>query len=143
MPVSSKKDNLDRAEQATLMADRARAGRGASGPSARGRGGGRAGADDKPKREAILDLAKFSDKRVRVKFMGGREITGILKGYDQLLNLVMDEVEEIIREPEGASTSSPSKTRSLGLAVIRGTSLVLINPVDGYEEIANPFVNQQ
>lgn len=75
--------------------------------------------------------------------MGGREITGILKGYDQLLNLVMDEVEEIIREPEGASTSSPSKTRSLGLAVIRGTSLVLINPVDGYEEIANPFVNQQ
>ncbi|KNZ62440.1 small nuclear ribonucleoprotein [Puccinia sorghi] len=139
------------------MADRGRGGRGGSGGNGRGRGGGRAGGDDKPKREAILDLAKFADKRVRVKFMGGREITGILKGYDQLLNLVMDEVEEIMRvaeegslasnsipaEPEGATVTSPPKTRSLGLAVIRGTSLVVINPVDGYEEIANPFINQQ
>ncbi|EFP84386.2 Sm-like protein lsm7 [Puccinia graminis f. sp. tritici] len=125
------------------MADRGRGGRGGSGGNSRGRGGGRAGGDDKPKREAILDLAKFADKRVRVKFMGGREITGILKGYDQLLNLVMDEVEEILREPEGATVTSPPKTRSLGLAVIRGTSLVVINPVDGYEEIANPFINQQ
>lgn len=41
-----------------------------------GRGGGRTGGggpEDKPKREAILDLAKYVDKRVRVKFMGGRE----------------------------------------------------------------------
>ncbi|KAH9445870.1 hypothetical protein Pst134EB_023703 [Puccinia striiformis f. sp. tritici] len=115
------------------MADRGRGGRGGSGGNSRGggRGGGRSGGDDKPKREAILDLAKFSDKRVHVKFMGGREITGILKGYDQLLNLVMDEVEEIIRDPEGSTVTSPTKTRSLGLAVIRGTSLVVINPVDG------------
>ncbi|PLW42514.1 hypothetical protein PCANC_08630 [Puccinia coronata f. sp. avenae] len=127
------------------MADRGRGGgRGGSGGNSRGRAGGRTGGDDKPKREAILDLAKFADKRVRVKFMGGREITGILKGYDQLLNLVMDEVEEVVREPEGgAAASSPPTTRSLGLAVIRGTSLVVINPVDGYEEIANPFINQQ
>lgn len=31
-------------------------------------------------------------------------------------------------------------TRSLGLLVARGTLLVLISPVDGSEEIANPFV---
>lgn len=67
---------------------------------------------DKPKREAILDLGKYADERIRVKFTGGREgglfikpmiffemliareVTGILKGYDQLLNLVLDEVEE-------------------------------------------------
>jgi len=30
--------------------------------------------------------------------------------------------------------------RSLGLVVARGTLLVLISPVDGSEEIANPFV---
>lgn len=28
---------------------------------------------DKPKREAILDLGKYANERVRVKFMGGRE----------------------------------------------------------------------
>jgi U6 snRNA-associated Sm-like protein LSm7 len=31
-------------------------------------------------------------------------------------------------------------TRSLGLVVARGTLLVVISPVDGSEEIANPFV---
>ena len=28
---------------------------------------------DKPKREAILDLAKYTNERIRVKFTGGRE----------------------------------------------------------------------
>jgi hypothetical protein len=28
---------------------------------------------DKPKREAILDLAKYVNSRIRVKFTGGRE----------------------------------------------------------------------
>lgn len=31
-------------------------------------------------------------------------------------------------------------SRSLGLIVARGTLLVLVSPVDGSEEIANPFV---
>jgi U6 snRNA-associated Sm-like protein LSm7 len=43
-------------------------------------GGGRHGGPqgpqptlDKPKREAILDLAKYVNARIRVKFTGGRE----------------------------------------------------------------------
>lgn len=28
---------------------------------------------DKPRREAILDLSKYVDERIRVKFTGGRE----------------------------------------------------------------------
>jgi len=74
------------------------------------------------------------DKAVMVKFNGGREITGILKGYDQLMNLVLDDVKEVMRDDEGNESS-----RSLGLIVARGTLLVLISPVDGSEEIANPF----
>jgi U6 snRNA-associated Sm-like protein LSm7 len=35
---------------------------------------------DKKKKETILDLAKYLDKRIRVKFSGGRESSGILKG---------------------------------------------------------------
>lgn len=52
---------------------RGQSSRGRGGPSARGgRGGGAAGAD-KPKREAILDLGKYVDQKIRVKFTGGRE----------------------------------------------------------------------
>jgi hypothetical protein len=51
--------------------------RGGGGGSSRGgRHGGPQGPQptlDKPKREAILDLAKYVDARIRVKFTGGRE----------------------------------------------------------------------
>lgn len=79
-------------------------------------------------------------------------MTGTLKGYDQLMNLVLDNVKEMTRgmfvihvtrrfhtdsqSDEEGNTSS----RNLGLLVVRGTLLVLISPLDGSEEIANPFV---
>eukprot|EP00947_MAST-08B_sp_MAST-8B-sp1_P006661 g6661.t1 len=34
------------------------------------------------------------------------------------------------------------KTRKLGLLVCRGTGVMIISPVDGTEEIANPFLQQ-
>ncbi|CRK48925.1 hypothetical protein BN1723_020687, partial [Verticillium longisporum] len=37
------------------------------------------------------------DKKITVKFNGGREVTGTLKGYDALMNLVLDDVEEVMR----------------------------------------------
>ncbi|TNY19047.1 U6 snRNA-associated Sm-like protein LSm7 [Rhodotorula diobovata] len=112
-------------------------GRGGAGAGARGPGGSRG--EDRPKREAILDLAKYVDKKIRVKFTGGREVVGTLKGYDQLLNLVMDDLEEAVNDPATGLPYVPARSRSLGLAVLRGTSLVVISPLDGSEEIANPF----
>ena len=50
------------------------------------------------KKESILDLKKHLDKKVRVKFQGGREVTGILKGFDQLVNLVLDEAVEHMQQ---------------------------------------------
>lgn len=91
-------------------------------------------------------------------------VKGTLKGYDALMNLVLDNVQETLRgehpvrafgfdglpktldEPLVLTVSATSdddgneSTRSLGLVVARGTLLVLISPVDGSEEIANPFV---
>lgn len=97
----------------------------------------------------------------------GVSVIGTLKGYDQLMNLVLDDVRELLRgmHPYHNSTLSahsfsfpisPSRilptnsitlldennnttTRPLGLLVARGTLLVLISPLDGSEEIANPF----
>ena len=49
-------------------------GSGGRGGAAGGRGGGQAGQQaEKPKKENILDLTKYMDKEVRVKFNGGRE----------------------------------------------------------------------
>tara|TARA_R110002003_G_scaffold107_6_gene8979 strand:- start:9421 stop:9705 length:285 start_codon:yes stop_codon:yes gene_type:complete len=36
-------------------------------------GGGAAGQTEKPKKENILDLSKYMDKQITVKFSGGRE----------------------------------------------------------------------
>ena len=47
--------------------------------------------------ESILDLAPYLEKRMRVKFNGGREASGILKGYDPLLNIVLDGAIEYLR----------------------------------------------
>ena len=37
---------------------------------------------EKRKKESILELGKFLEKEVRIKFAGGRECSGILKGND-------------------------------------------------------------
>ncbi|KAF2641926.1 U6 snRNA-associated Sm-like protein LSm7 [Massarina eburnea CBS 473.64] len=120
-----------------------RGGRGGRGGDRGGRGGGRGGHGggahaDKPKKENILDLSKYMDKRITVKFNGGREVIGTLKGYDQLMNLVLDEVKEAMADEEGNV-----RHRKLGLIVARGTLLVVISPVDGSEEIANPFIQEE
>jgi U6 snRNA-associated Sm-like protein LSm7 len=80
-------------------------------------------------------------------------VTGILKGYDQLLNLVLDDVTEELQcaliqgfneKPPKLADPFPTvpepHTRSLGLTVLRGPTITVLNPVDGSEEIANPFL---
>lgn len=71
------------------MADRGsfRGGRGGrgGGRGARGGGGGAASgqAAERPKKENILDLSKYMDKTVNVKFNGGRE--GMSPSFPSLL----------------------------------------------------------
>ncbi|XP_015741629.2 LOW QUALITY PROTEIN: U6 snRNA-associated Sm-like protein LSm7 [Coturnix japonica] len=110
-------------------------------------GGGGGGASkmadkEKKKKESILDLSKYIDKTIRVKFQGGREASGVLKGFDPLLNLVLDGTIEYMRDPDDQYKLTED-TRQLGLVVCRGTSVVLICPQDGMEAIPNPFIQQQ
>ncbi|KAL8790006.1 MAG: hypothetical protein Q9213_000892 [Squamulea squamosa] len=131
-------------------------GRGGGGGDHRGgrgagaRGGASQSQAEKPKKENILDLTKYMDKEITVKFNGGREgmpsseedhrkrKKRTLKGYDQLMNLVLDDVKETLRDDAGNET-----TRPLGLIVARGTLLVLISPLDGTEQIENPFTQTE
>ncbi|KAL8442912.1 hypothetical protein Emag_006197 [Eimeria magna] len=90
---------------------------------------------------SVIDPSKFLNKKVRVKFSGGREVEGTLKGHDAVCNLVLDDTEEFMRDPEDTSRLLES-TRSLGLIVARGSAIVLISPVDGIQSIENPFIGQ-
>jgi small nuclear ribonucleoprotein len=56
---------------------------------------------------------------VLVKLRGVNEVRGKLKSYDQHLNLVLEDAEEVI--PDGS-------TRKLGTIVIRGDTVLLISP---------------
>jgi small nuclear ribonucleoprotein (snRNP)-like protein len=52
---------------------------------------------ERKRKESIVDLTGYLEKSIRVKFSGGREATGILKGFDPLLNLVLDDTVEHLR----------------------------------------------
>lgn len=45
----------------------------------------------------MIELAPYVDKRIRVKFVGGREVVGTLKGADPICNLVLDDAVEFLR----------------------------------------------
>ena len=87
----------------SIMSGRGGGGRdgggGGGGGGRGGRGGGRGGRGGRggAKKESILELARLQDATVRVKCIGGRELQGTLRGYDELVNLVLDECEEFLR----------------------------------------------
>ncbi|KAK1864263.1 hypothetical protein I4F81_006812 [Pyropia yezoensis] len=64
------------------------------GGHASGGGGGHGGGGS---RANTLDLSKHVDHPVIVKLSGGRQVRGILKGWDPLVNLVLDETIEELR----------------------------------------------
>lgn len=46
--------------------------------------------------KSILGLNKFNNKEIKVKLCGGREVVGILRGFDAVTNLVLDETVEFM-----------------------------------------------
>ena len=92
----------------------------------------------KSEKDAGFDMDKYTGERVRVKFQGGRECEGVLKGFDKLDNLVLEDCIEYLRDPDDSYTVT-DQTRKLGLVVCRGTQVCLIAPCQGYTEIENPY----
>ncbi|MCS7368288.1 MAG: LSm family protein [archaeon GBS-70-058] len=64
-------------------------------------------------------LAKSLGGMVYVKLKGEKVIRGLLKSFDQHLNLVLENAEEV----EG------NNTKTLGTLIIRGDNIILISPV--------------
>ncbi|UCE29903.1 MAG: RNA-binding protein [Candidatus Bathyarchaeota archaeon] len=61
-------------------------------------------------------------KVVLVRLKGGKRLRGRLKGFDQHLNLVLEETED---------TTDKKDMRKLGSIVVRGDNVVIISPPPG------------
>ena len=68
-----------------------------------------------------MDFSHYLNKKILVNFSGGREITGVLKGFDQVSNLVMDEVWEIFKDKN--DPFKEASRRELGLIIVRGPNV--------------------
>ncbi len=65
----------------------------------------------------ILDQV-LNRQPVLISLKGGREIRGVLQGYDVHMNLVLDKAEEEIN----------GQTVGIGTLIIRGDNVIYISP---------------
>lgn len=68
---------------------------------------------------SIKILSKSLGKTVLVKLRNGKLIRGLLQGYDQHLNLVLENAEEIIDQ---------NNSNQMGAIVVRGDNIIMISP---------------
>ena len=68
---------------------------------------------------AVKVLDESINKTVLIKLKGNKTIRGNLLGFDQHMNLLLDQSEEIPSEGDA---------KSLGSIVVRGDNVVMISP---------------
>ncbi|OYT44276.1 RNA-binding protein [Candidatus Bathyarchaeota archaeon] len=64
-------------------------------------------------------LEKSIGKTILIQLRGGKRLRGKLKGFDQHLNLVLEETEDV---------TDSENLKKLGLIIIRGDNVVMISP---------------
>ncbi len=68
---------------------------------------------------AVQILEESLGKIVLIKLRGGKSIRGLLRGYDQHLNLVLDKAEDV---------TDSENVKELGLIIVRGDNVVMVSP---------------
>ena len=61
------------------------------------------------------DLKRYLDKRLSVKLNGQRNVSGVLRGYDKYMNIVLDDATE---------ERSVSERVGMGQVIIRGNTII-------------------
>ncbi len=74
---------------------------------------------------AGADLTKYVDKRLVLKLNGNRQVAGVLRGFDTFLNLTLENAT-VIKDGKPVG-------ENLGTAVIRGSSLLMMESLDMVE----------
>jgi len=64
-------------------------------------------------------LEESLGKTVLVRLKGGKSLRGKLKGFDQHLNLVLEETDDI---------TDKDNVRKLGVIIVRGDNVIIISP---------------
>ncbi|KAI6187358.1 Small nuclear ribonucleoprotein G [Aphelenchoides besseyi] len=64
------------------------------------------------------ELKKYMDKQMVFKLNGNRQVSGILRGFDPFMNIVVEDTVETTKDGD----------RQIGLVVIRGNSVVIMEP---------------
>jgi len=67
----------------------------------------------------IQILEENLGKTVLVRLRGGKSLRGKLKGFDQHLNLVLEEADDI---------TDTGNIEKLGVIIVRGDNVVIISP---------------
>ncbi|XP_045473450.1 probable small nuclear ribonucleoprotein G [Harmonia axyridis] len=67
------------------------------------------------------ELKKFMDKKMSLQLNGGRCISGILRGFDPFMNLVIDETVEECKD---------GSKNNIGMVVVRGNSIIMLEALD-------------
>jgi len=65
-------------------------------------------------------LSQSLGNTVLVRLRSGKMLRGILQGYDQHMNLVLEQAEEI--------TEGNTQQKPLGVIVIRGDNIIMVSP---------------
>ncbi|MCL7383741.1 MAG: RNA-binding protein [Thaumarchaeota archaeon] len=65
-------------------------------------------------------LSESLGGKVLVRLRNGKMLRGILQGYDQHMNLILEQAEELDDE----NTSS----KQLGTIVVRGDNIIMVSP---------------
>eukprot|EP00762_Andalucia_godoyi_P004484 ANDGO_08247.mRNA.1 Sm-like protein LSM7 len=94
----------------------------------------------RPQRQGVFQFEPYLDQKVSVKLNGGRELVGTLRGFDTQQNLILEGALEYIRSADDVySRFAPPKTRSLGVAIIRGPQIVRFCPDEGFQQLESPL----
>ena len=67
------------------------------------------------------DLRKFLNKHIDIKLNGNRNVSGVMTGYDQFMNLVLENTIEHV---------SATVQREIGTVFIRGNVIVMWECLD-------------
>jgi len=73
-----------------------------------------------PSDVSLKILSESLGNTVLVRLRSGRMLRGILQGYDQHMNLVLEQAEEL--------NADNSIQRRLGVIVVRGDNVIMVSP---------------